>query len=256
MSSSSLHSKEQSLDTDHEPINQIQTAGDGDEFVIIGNTKYYRHELMQAFGGTLNPGLSPPPVHQFANPAPLGLCAFGLTTLVLSMVNARAMGISIPHAVLGLAAFYGGAVQFLAGVWEMAIGNTFGATALTSYGAFWLSYAAILIPSFGVEAAYKDAPQQKIDAISFFLLGWTIFTFMMTLLTLKSTIFFCALFSCLFITFLLLCLGDFTQTLAITRAGGVVGVITAFLGFYNAYAGTSTPQNSYFGAKVFHLTKA
>ncbi|EGW33291.1 uncharacterized protein SPAPADRAFT_60627 [Spathaspora passalidarum NRRL Y-27907] len=255
MSNSSMQSKDHSLDTDNDPVHQIQTAGAGNEFVIIGNKKYYRHELMEAFGGSLNPGLAPPPVHKFANPAPLGLCAFGLTTFVLSMVNAQAMGIKIPHAVLGLAAFYGGAVQFLAGIWEMVVGNTFGATALTSYGAFWLSYAAILIPSFGVGAAYEEEPEMKADAVSFFLLGWTIFTFMMTLLTLKSTVFFCALFSCLFITFLLLCIGDFTRTVGITRAGGCVGVVTAILGFYNAFAGTATPQNSYFGAKVIHLTK-
>ncbi|KAG7665955.1 uncharacterized protein J8A68_000578 [[Candida] subhashii] len=245
------HSKEHSLDTD-EPVNRIQTTGDGNEFVVIGNHKYYRHELMSAFGGTLNPGLSPRPVHQFANPAPLGLCAFALTTFVLSSYNARVGGITIPRAVLGLAAFYGGLVQFLAGVWEMAIGNTFGATALTSYGAFWLAYNALLVPAFGVEAAYEGSGQWA-TAVAFFLTGWAIFTFILTLLTLKSTVFFCALFSCLTLTFVLLAIGDFIGSVATTRAGGVVGIITAFLGFYNAYAGTATPTNSYFGAKVIPL---
>lgn len=255
--SNSLHSepsKEHSLDTE-DAVNRIQTTGEGNEFVIIGNKKYYRHELMAAFGGTLNPGLSPPPKHSFANPAPLGLCGFALTTFVLSCYNARAGGITIPHAVLGLAAFYGGLCQFLAGVWEMVVGNTFGATALTSYGAFWLSYNALLVEGFGIQAAYESAPEQWSSAVSFFLTGWAIFTFILTLLTFKSTVFFCALFTCLTITFVLLAIGDYTGVVGCTRAGGVVGIITAFLGFYNAYAGVSTPQNSYFGAKVFPLTR-
>ena len=79
------------------------------------------------------------------NPAPLGLCAFALSTFVLSLFNAQAMGIKIPNIAVSLALFYGGLAQFLAGCWEFVTGNTFGMTALTSYGAFWLSLGLFLL---------------------------------------------------------------------------------------------------------------
>lgn len=262
VSDNSTHSgKEHSPSTSSEnlanaPVHKILTTGEGEEFVIIGNQKFYRHELMTAFGGTLNPGLAPPPVNDFANPAPLGLSAFALTTFVLSMCNAQAMGITHPNIVVGLAAFYGGAVQFLAGLWEMVTGNTFGATALTSYGAFWLSYAAINLKAFNIAEAYGTDAVQLENAVGFFLLGWAIFTFILVLCTLKSTVFFCGLFSFLCLTFILLAAGAFTQKVGVTRAGGVTGVITAFLGFYNAFAGAANKQNSYFTAHAIPLTRS
>lgn len=239
----------------NEEVGRIQTAGDNNEYIIIGNKKYMRSELMEAFGGNLNPGLSPPPVHQFANPGPLGLAGFALTTFVLSMYNAQAMGIHTPNIVVGLAAFYGGAIQLFAGMWEMMVGNTFGATALSSYGGFWLSYAAIQIESFGIVAAYGDDEEQLANAIGFFLLAWGIFTFMLTLCTLKSTVAFCALFSFLTLTFLLLAGGEFSGKVGVTRAGGVTGVITGILGFYNAFAGVANKTNSYFVPYPLPLTR-
>lgn len=245
-------SAQSSKDVSEGPVSKIYTSGDADEFVTIGKTRYYKHELMQAFGGTLNPGLAPYPVRQIGNPSPLGLCGFALTTFVLSMANAQAMGIKIPNAVVGLACFYGGVAQFAAGIWEGVVGNTFAFCALTSYGAFWLSYAAIQIPAFGIKAAYEGTDQLH-NAVAFFLLGWTIFTFMLTLVTIKSTVAFCSLFLFLTITFILLTAGDFTGKVNVTRAGGVFGVITAFIAFYNAFAGTANPQNSYFSAHAIKL---
>lgn len=252
MSSESIHSLKETVTDDHGTVGKIRTTGDGDEFVILGNQKFYKHELMEAFGGTLNPGLAPYPVHEFANPSPLGLCGFAMTTFVLSMVNARAMGINVPNIVVGLACFYGGFAQFAAGIWEGLVGNTFALCALTSYGSFWLAWAAIQLDAFGIAASYEGTEQLH-NAAAFFLLGWTLFTFMLTLCTLKSTAGFCGMFSCLTLTFILLCAGDFTQKVGVTRAGGVVGVITAFLAFYNAFAGVATKLNSYITAKAFHL---
>lgn len=252
-SSHSEGSKDISLD-DTEPT-PIRHAGDANEFVVIGKQKFHKHELMQAFGGTLNPGLAPAPVHQFANPSPLGLSAFALTTFVLSMYNARAMGVSTPNVVVGLAAFYGGAVQFLAGVWEMCINNTFAATALCSYGAFWLLYAAIQVESFGIIAAYKGTEQLP-NALAFYLLAWSLFTYMLFTVTLKSTVAFASLFGFLGTTFLFLAAGEFSGKVGVTRAGGVLGVITAFLGFYNAFAGVANPTNSYITAKPIPLTRS
>src|SRR5213083_1734547 len=79
-----------------------------------------------------------------ADPGPLGLAAFALTTFVLSMFNADLVGRSSESVVLGLALAYGGIAQFAAGMWEFRTGNTFGAVAFTSFGAFWISFWALV----------------------------------------------------------------------------------------------------------------
>lgn len=235
------------------PVGKLQYDGDSNQYIIIGNKKYYTHELMSAFGGTLNPGPAPFLEPKFGNPASLGLSAFALTTFVLSLVNARAMGITVPNIVLGLACFYGGVVQFAAGIWELFLGNTFGGTALTLYGAFWLSFAAIRIKAFGIIAAYGKDEKALASAVGFYLVGWAIFTFMLTLVTMKSTLAFFLLFFSLTITFILLAAGEFTGKVGVTRAGGVIGVICAFIAWYNAWAGVATKQNSYFTSHVIPL---
>jgi len=114
------------------------------------------------------------------DPGPLGLAGFALTTFVLSALNAE---IIVPNAAqnhaifIGLAIFYGGIAQLLAGMWEYRTGNTFGATVFSSYGAFWMSLAAISIPGFNIKASLHD-PEA---AIGLFLLGWTIFTALLTI---------------------------------------------------------------------------
>jgi len=101
---------------------------------------------LAAFGGHFQPGLYAKPSAKFANPAPLGLSAFALTTFVLSVIQMGAKDLTEPNIVVASAFGYGGLVQLLAGMWEMATGNTFGATALSSYGGFWISFAIILTP--------------------------------------------------------------------------------------------------------------
>lgn len=238
---------------DNMPVSKIQFSGESNEYVILGKKKYYKNELLSAFGGTLNPGLSPPSKYNFANPVPLGLAAFSFTTFVLSMFNAGAMGVHSPNVVIGAACFYGGVIQLFAGLWDLILGNTFGGTALSSYGGFWLSFAAIYIEDFGIMKAYADEPEQLANAVGFFLLGWAIFTFMLLLCTTKSTVAFFSLFLTLFITFVLLACGEFTGNAKVTKAGGIVGVITSFIGFYNAFVGAATRQNSYVVPKVIPL---
>ncbi len=158
-----------------------------------------------------------------ANPAPLGLSAFALTTFVLSAANAKLfVG---PIIVIGLALFYGGLAQFLAGMWEFRTGNTFGATAFSSYGAFWMAVAATL--------QFNLIPNHA--AFGFFLLGWTIFTAMLFLCTFRLSIGLMALFGLLALTFLLLCLGEFGAGTG--QIGGYVGIVTALVAWYNALAG-------------------
>lgn len=253
MSSESIHSLHSTKETSSLPsVGKIHTTGVGEEFVVIGNQKFYKHELMQAFGGTLNPGYTPFPVNQFANPSPLGLCGFAMTTFVLSMVNAQAMGIKVANVTVGLACFYGGFAQFCAGLWEGIVGNTFAFCALTSYGSFWLAWATINLDAFGIASAYADTDQLP-SAVGFFLIGWALFTFMLFLCTLKSTVAFTALFFMLFMTFVLLAAGEMTGKVGVSRAGGVFGVITAFIAFYDAFAGVANKLNSYITVRPFPL---
>jgi succinate-acetate transporter protein len=157
-----------------------------------------------------------------ANPAPLGLCGFALTTFVLSAANAKL--IDAPLIAVGLALFYGGLAQLLAGMWEFKTGNTFGATAFSSYGAFWLAFAA------SVELHLISSDR----ALGFFLLGWTIFTGIMFLGTLRINMALITLFALLFVTFLLLTLGAFGM--GTTVLGGYFGLATALVAFYTAAA--------------------
>ncbi|SJM87229.1 probable Ammonia transport outward protein 2 [Zygosaccharomyces bailii] len=226
-------------------VHRIYTAGDNDEYICIGRQKFLRDDLIQAFGGTLNPGLAPPSEHRFANPAPLGLSGFALTTFVLALFKTQAQGITIPNVVVGPALFYGGLVQLIAGVWELALENTFGGTALCSYGGFWMSFSALYIPWFGVVDAYKDDPSQLGNAVGIYLLGWAIFTFGLSICTVKSTLMFFLLYFLLGVTFLLLAIGSFIDNFGVNRAGGVFGVIVAFIAWYNALAGLANKRNSY-----------
>lgn len=241
----SIESSKYSVSMSELPLGQVKLSGESNEFIIIGRKKFFRDELMTAFGGNLNPGLSPKPWYEFANPVPLGLSAFSFTTFVLSMYNAQAMGIHVPNVIVAPACFYGGGIQLLAGIWDLMLGNTFGGTALSSYGAFWLSFAVIHIEAFGIANAYEGEEAMFKDAMAFFLLAWTLFTFMLVLCTTKSTVAFFSLFFSLFVTFLLLAIGEFTRNTGVTRAGGVVGIICSFLGWYNAFCGVATKQNSY-----------
>jgi succinate-acetate transporter protein len=127
---------------------------------------------MPAFGGEFQPGLYRMPKSNFGNPAPLGLSAFALTTFILSLINLRARGVNEANLVVASAYAYGGLVQLLAGMWEMAVGNTFGATALSSYGGFWISFAITLTPGgFGIVTALGGAESGLfLDSFGFFLM--------------------------------------------------------------------------------------
>lgn len=228
------------------PTRKVTTAGEGGEFIILGNHKYYRHELMTAFAGNFNPErLSPYPVHQFGNASALSLAGFGLSAFTLGLYYAGAMGISSPAVAISLCVFYGGVVQLLGGVWELAIGNSFAGCAFTSFGAFWIATGCNSIPAFHIADSYTD-PTMYANATAFYLLGWMIFAFMLLLLVLKATWPFVALLTSLTITFALLAAANFTGKSSVLTAGGVFCTITAFIGWYCAWAGVATKQNSYF----------
>lgn len=241
--------------TEREPVKTETLQTEGAHMIPIRKGSMDGVIYLPAFGGEAQPGLYKPSFRKFANPAPLGLCGFALTTFVLSLINAQARGVSKANIVVGLAYGYGGLVQLLAGMWEMAVGNTFGATALSSYGGFWISWAIIeTAGGFGITDAYTDAAMLN-NALGFYLLGWWIFTTILLLLTLRSTVAFCSLFAFLDVTFLLLAIGHFRiaeghDGTGIIKAAGVLGCITAFIAWWNAIAGMADKTNSFFTIPV------
>jgi succinate-acetate transporter protein len=164
---------------------------------------------------------------------------FGLTTFILSLVNAGVLkGAGDIKVVIGLAAFYGGLAQLLAGMWEFRNGNTFGAAAFSSYGAFWLSFVALLIPGFGVTFGTSAGPSGS--AVGWYLIGWAIITGMFTLGTLRLNGGLVVVFVLLFITYILLAIGWFNGDAGgkgITAIGGWLGLLTAIAAWYVALAG-------------------
>jgi len=214
---------------------------------------------MPAFGGAFQPGLYRAPKKGIANPAPLGLSAFALTTFILSLINLNTRNVAEPNLVVAAAYGYGGLVQLLAGMWEMAVGNTFGATALSSYGGFWISFAIVLTPWFSIVTDLGGTTGAAfLDSFGFFLMGWFIFTFLLLLCTLKSTVAFFSLFFTLDLTFLCLGIGyldrvDGAPRSGAIKAGGVFGILAAFLAWYNAFAGIADSSNSFFVVPVAHF---
>jgi len=163
-----------------------------------------------------------------ADPAALGLGAFALTTFLLSLANSGLLP-GAGAAVLGIALFYGGIAQVAAGLWEFAKGNTFGATAFVSYGAFWLSF-------WWLETNPAVAKEAGAAGVGAFLLAWTIFTLFMTVAAVKTNGALLAVFVVLTLTFAALTIGEFSGQVGITRLGGWLGLLTAALAWYSAFS--------------------
>ena len=187
---------------------------------------------------------APPAAPTFAasigDPGPLGLGAFAMTTFFLSSVNAGWLPKSVEPVLFGLALFYGGIVQVLAGMWEFVKGNTFGALAFSSYGAFWLGLWYVLNqvlngPDGDLKAAFVTGDVGK--GVGYFLLGWTIFTLYMLVVTLRTNGVLVVVFALLFVTFVFLTLGNYYGTSGLVTVGGYLGIATALGAWYGSLAG-------------------
>ncbi len=166
---------------------------------------------------------------EIANPAPLGLAAFGLTTLVLNIVNAGIVPAESIGMVLPLGIFYGGTAQFVAGMWEFKKGNTFGSTAFSSYGAFWIALGTmVLLENNGTIATVPK------EGLAVFLAAWGIFTAYMFIGTLKLTRTSQTVFLTLTILFFLLAAGEFNAT--IHKIAGYEGILCALSALYTSAA--------------------
>jgi hypothetical protein len=178
-----------------------------------------------------------------ANPAPLGLLAFGLTTVLLSMHNAGLFGLDA--MILAMAVFYGGLAQIFAGVFEWRKNNTFAATAFTSYGFFWLTLAGIItFPTLGL----AEPPSQV--AMASYLGIWGFLTFVLFIGTLRLNRALQVVFLLLTTAFWLLALGDLLGSPTLKTIAGFVGII---LGFSAIYTGLAQVLNEVYGRVVLPL---
>ncbi|KAJ1673883.1 hypothetical protein EV182_004380 [Spiromyces aspiralis] len=186
---------------------------------------------------------------RIGNPTPLGLIAFALTTFVLSLYNgAMTDTFGTPsNVVIGLAMFYGGTMQAIAGIIEFFIGNTFGGTAFCSYGGFWLGFAAINIPWFGISDAFQNMSEEAVNhALGTFLLPWAILTFFLFIGSLRKSVGLAIVLGLLTITFILLTAGHWNANKNVNKAGGYFGLFTALAAWYTGLSALYADQPSIF----------
>ncbi len=178
-----------------------------------------------------------------ADPGPLGLAAFATTTFILSMINANLVGGGVATAagvVIGMALAYGGIAQFAAGLWEFRTGNTFGATAFCSFGAFWISFYFLL--HVGASVIPKT---ELFSAVGLYLWAWGIFTAYMFIASLRTTGAVALVFLLLAITFIVLGIGNsalagtHSLTNGTIKLGGYFGLATAIVAWYASMAGVT-----------------
>jgi hypothetical protein len=182
---------------------------------------------------SVQPAASAAPI---ADPGPLGLAAFALTTFLLSAANARWMnGNATGSAWLGYALAYGGGCQLLAGMWEFRNRNVFGATAFSTYGGFWIGlflWAKFVAPS-------ATSPAEANHDIAWILLAFAIFNTYMLLMSVQVNLAVFGVFLTLELTEIILVIGNFSNSPGIVQLGGYVGVVTALVAWYTSAAGVS-----------------
>jgi uncharacterized protein len=178
-----------------------------------------------------------------ANPSPLGLCAFGMTTLMLSLHNMGVTALASP--IIAMAILYGGLAQVIVGIMEWKKNNTFGLLTFGSFGFFWICFATLLmLPALGVSKA--PGPSE----LAVFLGLWGIFAFGLFICSLKMHKTLQITLLALVVTFALLVIAQLTASSTVLILGGVVGVITGAIAFY---MGFGQVINEVFGKKLVPL---
>lgn len=164
------------------------------------------------------------PTRILANPAPLGLLGFGMTTVLLSFHNLELFPMDV--TILALGVFYGGLAQLIAGIMEYKNGNTFGATAFTSYGFFWMAFVLTVLNPFG---------EANITAEGMFFLLWGILTLFLFIGTLRSAASMKIIFGTLTALFFIIAAGNFTGSEIIPIISGTLGIICGGSAMYRAF---------------------
>jgi succinate-acetate transporter protein len=181
-----------------------------------------------------------------ANPAPLGLMGFGMTTVLLNIHNTNPTVLPLGSMILAMGIFYGGLAQIFAGILEFKKGNTFGLTAFTSYGLFWLSLVGLLIIPQIIPGI--DAPHETL--LGAYFLMWGLFTMLMFIGTLKKNKALSMVFFTLFILFYLLALRDWGFI-----SGGWIGIEGIICGFSAIYLAIAEIINESFGKTILPIGK-
>ena len=181
---------------------------------------------------------------KLANPAPLGLACFALTTFLLSAINAELAQKDLIGAVISCSLVYGGVVQITAGMWEIKTGSTFGGVAFSSYGGFWITFGSIILLEFlGI---WTVSP----TALGVFLLAWTIFTFYLWVGTFSLNKALVSTFTLLLLTFAFLDVGHLASIPIINVVGGYTGMLCALNAWYVSAA---ILLNELFGKELLPL---
>ncbi|KAF9538754.1 hypothetical protein EC957_006238 [Mortierella hygrophila] len=185
------------------------------------------------------------------NPGPLGLFAFAVTTLISNIYN---FGAGVPAGgggslLMGFGLWYGGIVQILAGMWAMKVGNTFEATAFSSFGAYWAAYGYMFMPGTMMKESYANSPPETYqNATGIFLFVWALLAIILTIGTTRSTVATVVMFVVLDIHLLFMAgneFGHYEESDWPKKIGSVCGIITALLAFYNGAAALWLPSNSH-----------
>jgi succinate-acetate transporter protein len=181
----------------------------------------------------VTPAVQSAPSPAIADPGPLGLAAFALTTFLLSAFNAHwTSGNSSGTAWLGYAFAYGGIVQLLAGMWEFRRGNVFASTAFSSYGAFWIGlFVWIRVVPNALAGTGHD--------LGWILVAFAIFNLYMLLMATQINVAVFGVFLFLQLTEIFLAIGNFTTNATIGQVGGYLGLVTALVAWYTSAAGVS-----------------
>ena len=191
---------------------------------------------------------TPAPLSGIADPGPLGLAAFALTTFLLSAKNAGWMTHATGNAWLGFAFAYGGFAQLCAAMWEFRNRNVVGATGFGTFGAFWIGIGLwfLLVVNPAVAAIRPATAVATVTALNhdlgWILLGFAIFTLYATILILQTNTALFTTFFLLFVTLIVLCIGNFNAGAALLptgtiKIGGYLGVVTALAAWYTSAAG-------------------
>ncbi|PHH62904.1 hypothetical protein CDD81_6622 [Ophiocordyceps australis] len=231
---------------------------DGDDVYIEGQQQMTESFHPKPHQATISQ-VTNPQFFKIANPGPLGLISFALTTFTLGLYqcgaglpNSNPFGDVGPNqAVFGLAVFLGGTAQFVAGIMEFRVGNTFGTTVHCCYGAFWLSFAMFLVPSLGIREAYKGDEHAFSFAVGIYLILWAFLTLIFFVGALRTNLTILLVFGFLFLAFFFLSLAQFlsssnhTAAVRVNRAGGVFSCLAAMGAFYAGSSGVMTEDTTW-----------
>lgn len=216
--------------------------------VCIGSRIFNQNQLVELFDRLEDreePVKDPPLITKFASPVALGLSSYSICFFLVSFAAADIRGVSNAKLFITCYIFVGGVLEILASLLCFLLGDTYAMVVFGTYGGFWLSWGCINVDQFHAISGYGNDTKMLGDAIGFYFIGWTVFTFLVILCSIKSIWSLLFLFITLFFAFLLLAIGNFTGSTRCDKAGGYFGFVSSTCGWWTLYCLMSTKGNSY-----------